>query len=137
MFYVFEKKMITRLVRIPTDFNPKMNDDIISIFLIGPILYSGFGYWMYSVPALMSNDVQPINHISSKNDTQHRIIDAFTKITPGTPFIFLFIIAVLAKIDHHTKIYKTYFESRKLQEKYQVLKDKNLNQDPDFYDALS
>lgn len=50
VLYLFEKKMIARQVRIPPNFDPQMNEDIVSVFLIGPIIYSAMGYWMYSNP---------------------------------------------------------------------------------------
>lgn len=76
ILYIFEKKMITRLVTIPANYDPKMNKDMVSTFLYGPILYAAIGFWMYSVPSLMSNDVQPISHLTSKTHTHHRIINS-------------------------------------------------------------
>lgn len=101
--YLFEKKMITRQVRLPCNFNPKMNDQIVSMCLVGPILYSAIGFWMYTNPAIIGNHVKPIHTIQSKQDTQHRVIESITQISPGTPFLILFVISVLAKLDHHFK----------------------------------
>lgn len=137
ILYVFEKKMITRQVRIPANFDPKMNMDMVSVFLNGPILYAGIGFWMYSVPALMTNDVQPISHLTSKNETHHLIMKSLFEISPATPFLILFVIAVFARYDHHTKVYKNMFESKKFVEIIDRMKERNVNINPDFYDALS
>lgn len=115
ILYIFEKKMITRQVRLPANFDANMNDQMISVFLVGPILYSAIGYWMYSVPAIMSNDILPIGHIQGKNDTHHKLIDALTTITPATPYLIMFILSVLAKLDHHYKFSKrNIFQGSKL-----------------------
>lgn len=117
ILYIYEKKMITRQVRMPNNFDPKMNSQMISVFLYGPILYSGIGYWMYSVPAILNNEVIPMKTISSKEHTNHKILDAFTRITPATPYLFLFVISVLTKLDHHFKFNKMWCSRKsKLQE---------------------
>ena len=93
------------------------------ILLWGPILYSTFGYWMYSVPSLLTNEVVEIDHITSALHTNHRIYSAFTTITPATPYLLMFVIAVICKLDHHFKFAKYYiFKSTKLQKIVDLMK---------------
>ena len=63
VLYVFEKKTIARLARLPKNFNPKMNDEIVSTFLIGPILYSAIGYWMYSNQQVVGNKIIALEYV--------------------------------------------------------------------------
>jgi len=79
-----------------------MNKRMISSLLYAPILYSGIGYWMYSNPSMQSQNILPIEKARSIVPVQRQFTDIFI-ITPGTIYLVLFVIAVLAKIDYHTK----------------------------------
>jgi len=46
----------------------------------------------------------------------HHIIDAFRTVNPGTPFLFLFAIAIFAKLDHHYKFGKRFGGKSRLKE---------------------
>ena len=59
ILYIYEKKSICKLVRQPADYDHEMNERIASIILKGPILYSAIGFWMFSNPAIFTNDVIP------------------------------------------------------------------------------
>lgn len=115
ILYYYEKKTICRQVRKPPDFEPKANDHLVDILLDGPILYSLFGYWMYSNPLLIHS--KPITPILFKNDslnTNHCIVDAFTEVTPATPFLILLFISVLTRIEQNLKLHKKFCRETKL-----------------------
>ena len=115
-----------------------MIESIIQVLLSGPILYSAIGYWMYSNSALLnSKEVQPISNFWDRRTTQHHVSDAFTEITPATPFLILFVIAVIAKIDHHTKFSKQFISKSNLAKTNKVLKTLNHFIEPSYYDALN
>lgn len=135
--YLYEKKMITRQTRLPRNFNPKMNDQIVSTCFYGPILYSAIGFWMYTNPAIIGNHIKPIDTIKSSVDTQHKLWRSITEVSPGTPFLILFVISVVAKLDHHFKLYKYCFKGTKLFQLNKQMKDENHKIEPDFYDALA
>ena len=107
------------------------------MILVGPILYSAIGFWMYTNPAIIGNNVKPIHSIKSKHDTNHQLIKSLTEISPGTPFLILFIISVFAKLDHHFKIQKRLFKKYKMHDLNQKLKAENHKIEPDYFDALS
>lgn len=114
-----------------------MNHNIVSYFLYGPIFYSAFGYWMYSVPALLSNEVSRYDHLTNMPNYEHKITPAFTSISPATPFLFLFVFTVISKIDFNKKLYMKSLNSSKYVNAIQKMKELNHKIDPDFYDALS
>lgn len=64
VMYLYEKKMLARQTRMPHNFNPQMNEDIVSVILYGPILYACIGYWNYSNPLIMGNEVAHVSHLS-------------------------------------------------------------------------
>ena len=77
-----------------------MMECISQILLYGPIIYAAVGYWMYSNPTLTG--LKSPGEIKSSHDrknTQHFLSEAFTQLSPGTPFLILFMIAVIAKLD--------------------------------------
>lgn len=114
VLYLFEKKTIARLVRIPKNFDPQMNEEIISMFLYGPIFYSAIGYWMYSNPQVIGNKVFPIKSLRESVYPGHNITEAFTTITPGTPYLIMLVFSILVKLDHHLKIKKKLCTKSKL-----------------------
>lgn len=115
ILYIFEKKTVCKQVRKPADYDPNMNDNLMKILLNGPILYSAFGYWMYSNPSLTtSKQMEPVQHIWEPMKPQHHILDAFTEVTPATPFLVLLLIAIFAKLDHHFKLTKKYVKKSNL-----------------------
>ena len=64
-------------------------------------------------------------------------MDAFTQVTPGTPFLILFVISLFVKLEHHFKCLKKRGKKNKIQEINQKLKEFNYKANPSFYDALS
>lgn len=64
--YLYEKKMLTRQVRLPINYNPKMNEQFLSMLLWGPILYAGIGFWLYTNPVIIGNQVKPVYSIQFK-----------------------------------------------------------------------
>lgn len=109
ILYIFEKKTICKQVRKPADYDPHMNHNLVRILLNGPILYSAFGYWMYSNPALTNTkEVKPLEKFWESKKTEHFIVDAFLEVTPATPFLILFCISVFAKMNHSYKIIKRF-----------------------------
>ena len=59
ILYIFEKKSICKQVPQPIDYDHEMNERIKRVILTGPILYGAIGFWMFSNPAIFSNDVVP------------------------------------------------------------------------------
>ena len=68
---------------------------------------------------------------------QHHILDAFTELTPATPFLVLLFISIFAKLDHHFKLTKKYVTKTKLIGINKKLKTLNHLIEPNFYDALN
>jgi len=81
---------------------------MVSVLLNGPILYAAFGYWMYSNPQIMFNEVEPIYNAHDVTPVKRQFGDIFTKLTPGTLYLVLLVIAIFAKVDHHIKLTEKY-----------------------------
>lgn len=138
ILYYYEKKTICRQAPKPADYEATVNNYIVAILLDGPILYAVFGYWMYSNPALIhSKKPKPLKYFGDSYDTQHYISDAFAEITPATPFLILFVIAIFARLDHQFKFLSCLHKKSTLQIKNKALKKLNYKFEPDFYNATS
>ena len=84
----------------------------------------------------MNNKVSPKEHVHDVYHVNHHISDAFTSINPGTPFLFILFVSILAKLDHHCKWSKKYLENKKISEIIKKIKDKNNKDNPTFYSGI-
>lgn len=55
VLYVMEKSMIYFSYRQPPMYDEKLNNNVLSLMTYAPLLFLGFGYWMFSSKQLMSN----------------------------------------------------------------------------------
>jgi len=53
------------------------------------------GYWMFSNRQIFENKVIPINSTFEQKRYGHIILDSFTKVSPGTPFIIILVIEII------------------------------------------
>lgn len=109
IMYQTEKKVLVRQVSLPTNYDPRINKDLVSFLLFGPIFYSAMGYWMYSNPHIMGNETIPVESARDIIRVKRNFNDPINKLTPGTPFLFLLAFSIMVKIDHHTKIFTRLF----------------------------
>lgn len=80
--------------RSPFNYSMEMNRSFIKFCSFLPILYGSFGLWMYSNRQVYDNAVLPKAYNNGLQDHSHTVIYTLTTFTPGTPFLFLLIIAV-------------------------------------------
>lgn len=85
----------------------------------------------------MSNKVSPITHYGQTLDQPHYILDAFRTITPGTPYLFLFVISLIVKLEHHLKFLKKNTDKSRLQELNSLMKEANYKDEPNYYNAIA
>ena len=74
----------------PPMYGSKMNQSTLYNLLLAPYFYIISAAWTYSNRQAFENHV-PVNdgqHLYNLAD--HKILDFFTMITPGTPFVVLF-----------------------------------------------
>jgi len=63
-----------------------------------PLLYSMFGFWMFSNMQMFHNIVLPINTKLDIIRYDHNILDSLKTISPGYPLLITFIIGLLFKL---------------------------------------
>ena len=65
-------------------------------------------------------------------ETRHYMVDGLTQVSPATPFLILFVVAVLAKVDFNWKFAKRFYHDQSLVELNKKLKKLNYGIEPTF-----
>jgi hypothetical protein len=80
--------------RKPFNYSNELNDMFMKFCAILPVFYSAFGFYMYSSRQIYDNAVVPKTRMNGTIEHNHTIKYCFTTVTPGTPFLFLFVFSL-------------------------------------------
>ncbi len=73
VLYVMEKSMIYFSYRQPPMYDEKLNNNVLSLMTYAPLLFLGFGYWMFSSKQIMSNDDLSYTNLDSDVRATHHV----------------------------------------------------------------
>ena len=110
--YLIEKYALAYFFRTPINYNHHMNELQVKMLLVGPILYSAFGFWFMSTRQLLHNDVVPKVQTYDYVEQNHTIDYAMSHVNPGSPFLFLFTLSVFAIIGYTLKLDDMLFQKK-------------------------
>lgn len=97
LLYVTERYKLAVYYRLPPNFAERLNLQCIQVIEYAPMLYSLFGFWMYSNEQLFNSQTYPLEKSDTLMPTGHTILGSLTTLTPGFPFLILFVISVYFK----------------------------------------
>lgn len=105
ILYTVERYSVAYYYRMPVDFNDSLNTDCIGDILWSPIVYCVMGFWFFSNRQIFENFVIPLEYLNDVPHMGHTIIGSLTRISPGTPFFIMFVLALIGQffnfIDHY------------------------------------
>lgn len=104
VLYALERYKLAYYYRKPPNFSEELNTQCMRSILWGPALYAAFGFWMYSNRQIFENETMQVLTMKDVPSSNHRIIESFFRISPGTPLLIVLAATFLARFFEATGI---------------------------------